>query len=54
MITGEYISLEENKKIEMKWKMKDWVENSHVIITLDASAEDVRHLIVVLRLCLGS
>lgn len=39
MITGEYVSLEENKKIEMKWKMKDWIEHSHVIITLENNAD---------------
>jgi uncharacterized protein YndB with AHSA1/START domain len=23
-IQGEYVTIEENKRIEMKWKFKDW------------------------------
>ena len=34
-ILGEYVSLEENKRIVMKWKMKDWVSYSDVTITFD-------------------
>ena len=35
-IEGEYISLEENKHLEMKWKFKDWGEvYSHVVIDFE-------------------
>jgi activator of HSP90 ATPase len=35
MISGEYVSLEENKKLVMKWKMRDWATHSDVVITFD-------------------
>ena len=42
MIEGEYISLEQNKKIEMKWKFKDWGDSyAHVTIDLNEDEEDV-------------
>lgn len=40
-IQGEYVSLEENKQIVMKWKMKDWNEYSDVTLTFD-EGNDVR------------
>ena len=40
-ITGEYISLDKNNKIEMNWKMKDWESFSHVLITFENVEEDV-------------
>eukprot|EP00347_Sterkiella_histriomuscorum_P005536 403356236 len=39
-IQGEYISLEENKRIEMNWKFKDWEAFSNVIITFDSDDDD--------------
>ena len=39
MISGTYLSLEENKKLEMNWKMKDWPTSSHVIIIFDQSGD---------------
>ena len=35
MISGQYLAIEENKKLEMNWKMKDWPSFSHVLLTLD-------------------
>ena len=32
-ITGEYIALEENKRIEMKWKFKEWGDFGNCVIT---------------------
>lgn len=40
-ILGEYLTLEENKRIEMKWKFKDWEEYSDVVIDFEDS-NDVR------------
>ena len=34
-IVGEYISLDENKSIEMKWRFKDWSEFAHCKITFE-------------------
>ena len=34
-ILGEFIKLEQNKQIEMKWKLKDWNEFAHVIVTFE-------------------
>jgi activator of HSP90 ATPase len=31
------VSLEENKKIEMKWKFKEWVEFSDCTITFEGT-----------------
>ena len=41
MIQGEYTSLDENKKIEMKWRMKDWAEGvfSDVKITFEDAGD---------------
>ena len=42
IIDGEYIELQENKKIEMKWRFKDWGEAySHVIINFEEDDDDV-------------
>ena len=36
------MSLEENRKVEMKWRFKDWGENySHVVINLESDEDDV-------------
>jgi activator of HSP90 ATPase len=40
-IEGEYVSLEENKRITLKWKMKDWAEYSDVVIEFEED-DDVR------------
>lgn len=34
-ISGEYVNLEKDSKIEMKWKMKDWDAYSDVVITFE-------------------
>ena len=34
-IQGEYVNLEENTKIEMKWKFKDWKDYADLVITFD-------------------
>ena len=39
-IQGEYLTLEENKTIEMNWKFKDWEVYSHVLITLETDDDD--------------
>ena len=39
LIEGEYVSLEQNKKIEMKWKFKDWGEK-YADVTIDFEEED--------------
>lgn len=42
-ILGQYVSLEENKSIVMKWKMKDWGETlSDVTLTIEENGSDVR------------
>eukprot|EP00350_Pseudokeronopsis_sp_OXSARD2_P012843 CAMPEP_0170557204 /NCGR_PEP_ID=MMETSP0211-20121228/19531_1 /TAXON_ID=311385 /ORGANISM="Pseudokeronopsis sp., Strain OXSARD2" /LENGTH=47 /DNA_ID= /DNA_START= /DNA_END= /DNA_ORIENTATION= len=40
-ISGEYIEVVENKKIEMKWKMKDWKEYSNVVVTFEEGDDEV-------------
>ena len=35
VISGEYVSLEENKQIVMKWKMKDWENYSDVTMVFE-------------------
>ena len=40
-IQGEYVSIEENKKIEMKWKFKDWNEYAQCVITFDGGDQSV-------------
>lgn len=34
-IEAEYVSLEENKSITMKWRFKDWEEYSNVVINFE-------------------
>ena len=33
-IQGQYVNIEENKKIEMKWKFKDWDDYADLVITI--------------------
>ena len=42
MITGKYVSVEENKKIVMKWRMKDWAADvfSNVEMTFQDNGGD--------------
>jgi uncharacterized protein YndB with AHSA1/START domain len=40
-IEGEYVSLEEPRRIQLKWRMKDWEEFSDVVIDLEED-DDVR------------
>lgn len=40
-ILGEYITIEENKKIEMKWKFKDWESFSHCVVTFEGGDHSV-------------
>ena len=42
MIDGKYLSLDQNKKIEMKWRFKDWGEQyAHVTINFHEEDDDV-------------
>lgn len=34
-IEATYTAVEENKQIEMQWRMKDWDVDSHVVITFN-------------------
>jgi activator of HSP90 ATPase len=34
-IQGEYVSLDENKQIQLKWKMRDWEDYSDVTISFE-------------------
>lgn len=34
-IEGEYVSLEEYRRITLKWRMKDWEEYSDVVIDFE-------------------
>ena len=34
-ILGEYVSLTENERIEMKWKFKDWSDFADLVITFE-------------------
>ena len=34
-IQGEYVSVEENTKIVLKWKFKDWDEFADLVITIE-------------------
>lgn len=38
-IQGEYVKLEENKQIVMKWKMKDWESYSDTTLTFEEGDE---------------
>ena len=41
MIDGTYIIVDENKRIEMKWRFKDWGEvYSYVVITFEEDEND--------------
>lgn len=40
-IEGEYIKLETNALIEMKWRFKDWDSYSHVVLKFEDN-DDVR------------
>ena len=43
MIDGEYVAIEPNKHLELKWRFKDWGEAySTVKIDLEDCDEDVR------------
>ncbi len=45
MIDGEYTALDQNKKIEMKWRFKDWGEAyAKIQITFEEDEDDVRSL----------
>lgn len=39
-IQGEYTKLEQNKVIEQKWRMNDWSQSSHVVMTFVDFPED--------------
>ncbi|CDW72231.1 aha1 domain containing protein [Stylonychia lemnae] len=39
-IEGEYISLEQGKHIELRWRFKDWEVYSHVDIKLDEGEDE--------------
>ena len=42
MIEAEYVNVEQSKKVEMKWKFKDWGENfANVTIDLTEDEDDV-------------
>ena len=34
-IQGEYVEIEENTKIVLKWKFKEWTEFADVVITIN-------------------
>lgn len=38
-IEGEYVSLEQNKHIEMKWRFRDWEEYSDVSIIFEDNGD---------------
>ena len=40
MIQGEFVSLEANKAIEMKWKFKEWPSFAELLIRFDALGTD--------------
>jgi activator of HSP90 ATPase len=37
IIEGEYVTIDENKRIEMKWKFRDWDQYSDVVINFEDS-----------------
>ena len=42
MIDGEYVKVETNKKLQMKWRFKDWGEQyADVNITFEDDEDDV-------------
>ena len=45
MIDGEYVNIETNKKIQLKWRFKDWGEQyADVNINFDEDDDEVRTL----------
>ena len=44
MITGEFVSLEENKQIVMKWKFREWSEFADLIMKFDSAGSDACEL----------
>ena len=43
MIDGEYVNLEANKKIQLKWRFKDWGDQyADVNIDFEEDDDDVR------------
>jgi activator of HSP90 ATPase len=45
-IVGEYISLEEAKRIEMKWKFKEWPEYGNCVITFTSMGNAITDVVV--------
>ncbi len=42
MIDGEYVEIEENKKIVMKWRFKDWGDQyADVVINFEEDEDEV-------------
>ena len=46
MIEGEYVSLEENKCIEMKWRFKDWPAFADLTIRFENVGSDACEIIL--------
>ena len=40
MITGTYVSVEENAKIVQKWRMKDWPNDVYSSVTMTFTGSD--------------
>ena len=40
MIEGEFISLEENKRIDMKWKFREWGSFADLKIAFENAGDD--------------
>ena len=40
MIQGEFVSLEENKQIVMKWKFREWADFADVTMKFDNAGTD--------------
>ena len=43
-ITGECIALEENNRIEMKWKFKEWGDFGNCVITFTSQGGAINDL----------
>ena len=43
-IIGEYIALEENKRIEMKWKFKEWGDFGNCVIAFTSQGGAINDL----------
>jgi activator of HSP90 ATPase len=46
MIEGEFVSLDENKRIQLKWKFREWPSFADVAITFENAGSDACEIVL--------